>query len=141
MTTYVFPKVEVYGEKIGPCVECGKRRRRQKRIWQTESPWNTDENGLPKTRDEIRRHLIEHELPRWKALPIICKSCAETTLFIVRYRAGNWTVGRAHDHSALGEHLWEPRYDSGYVIVHAETADVALQVGAEQLTSIMEATP
>ena len=141
MTRYVFDKVEVYGEKSGPCVECGTIRRRQTRLWQTESPFNKDKYGLPKTREEIQRDIINRELPAWKARPIICKSCAETTLWEVRYRAGTWTVRHTYDHGAIGTSLWEPKYDSGYVIVHAKTEEDARHTGIEQLTAIMDDAP
>lgn len=35
----------------------GKKRRRQKRFWQTINPWNTRADGLPKTREDILAEL------------------------------------------------------------------------------------
>ncbi|WP_321967102.1 hypothetical protein [Burkholderia cepacia] len=40
-------------------------RRRTKKFWQTVSPFNTGTNGLPKSREQIRRE-VEREARLWK---------------------------------------------------------------------------
>jgi hypothetical protein len=51
--TVTFDEVTVFGIKNCRCDVCGKRMRRQRRFTATINPWNTNEDGEIKTRDEI----------------------------------------------------------------------------------------
>ena len=48
-----FQEIETRRTKTGPCPNCGKRRTRTKRFWQTENPWNRNADGSVKSRAEI----------------------------------------------------------------------------------------
>jgi hypothetical protein len=53
MTIVRFNEVKKSTKVSGKCCECGKRRTRTITECQTVNPWNTNENGIPKTREQV----------------------------------------------------------------------------------------
>jgi|HubBroStandDraft_2_1064218.scaffolds.fasta_scaffold415276_1 hypothetical protein len=51
-----FQKVSIKAKRVW--MENGKRRQQTKEFWQTISPFNTDHNGVPKTREHIMAQLL-----------------------------------------------------------------------------------
>lgn len=51
-TTYYEP-VEVFRKVSGNCPVCGKRTQRQQRFTHTVNPFNRNEDGTVRTRDEV----------------------------------------------------------------------------------------
>lgn len=74
MPRITFEEVSIKAYKTVKCVNCGKRLKRQKKFWQTVSPFNKNERGEIKTKDEIYRELHDRA-KKWKAAPVICSSC------------------------------------------------------------------
>jgi predicted unusual protein kinase regulating ubiquinone biosynthesis (AarF/ABC1/UbiB family) len=76
MPTYRFQEVPLYANKTVTCFGgCGKKLRRQRKFCQTINPFNKDENGRPKTSQQIYAELSE-EAKQWKAAPETCRDCA-----------------------------------------------------------------
>jgi len=48
-----FQEIATTATKSGVCPICGKRVVRRQRFWQTDNPWNRNDDGTVKTRDEI----------------------------------------------------------------------------------------
>lgn len=76
MARQTFNEVAVTASKNLPCPVCGKKVRRQKRIWKTVNPFNRNANGVPKTRDEVYADVLA-EAEVWKAVPEMHWMCAE----------------------------------------------------------------
>jgi hypothetical protein len=55
ITTY--ERLERRVEKTVPCRVCGKKIKRATTLGQTLSPFNTNDNGTRKSRDQIREEL------------------------------------------------------------------------------------
>lgn len=72
-----FEQVSVRGEKSFRCT-CGRRRRLRKTFWQTLNPYNWNDYGRPRTREEIQEDLI-NERRAWlaRAEPCSCRSAEE----------------------------------------------------------------
>jgi hypothetical protein len=68
-----FQEVAVYATKASKC-DCGKRRSRKQKFWQTINPFNKNAAGQPKSRAEIRQELAA-EAMAWEAEPITCSAC------------------------------------------------------------------
>ncbi len=75
MTTYVFDKVELRAVKAVPCTVCGRKVRRQRTLWQTESPFNLNARGRAASRREIREKLQVLAVA-WQAEPETHPACA-----------------------------------------------------------------
>ena len=58
MTIVRFEEINTMGWKNGKCSICGKRVERAKKFYQTLNPFNLNQNGLPKTREEITKELL-----------------------------------------------------------------------------------
>lgn len=71
---FEFDKVTVRAAKSGACVSCGKKTRRTKTFWGTVNPFNRDESGKIRDRDDVRKRL-EAERDEWVSLPTVCASC------------------------------------------------------------------
>lgn len=65
MTIYRYPEIATYREPTGKCPGCGKRTRRKRRFWQTLSPFNRDENGTVRTREQIEA-AVKAEADAWE---------------------------------------------------------------------------
>lgn len=59
MPTYTYERVEHWTEKTVPCRVCGKKLKRAITFGQTISPFNTNDDGTRKTREQIRAELKE----------------------------------------------------------------------------------
>ena len=78
MTTITFNEVSIHGQKSVKCASgCNRTLKRSKRFWQTLSPFNKNERGELKSRDEIYAEL-RVESDAWKAQPEICSHCKGT---------------------------------------------------------------
>jgi hypothetical protein len=58
-THTVYERIERRATKSVPCSVCGKKVRRSKTFMNTINPWNVNEDGVPRTHDEIWAHLID----------------------------------------------------------------------------------
>jgi hypothetical protein len=74
MTKIEFEVVELKGRKQGACSECGCRRQRTERFYQTVNPFNRNKVGAPKTYDEIYEE-IHAEWLAWMEQPFRCREC------------------------------------------------------------------
>lgn len=54
MTTHTFTGPKVVSERVGKCPTCGKTTRRSRTFEGTVNPYNTREDGKPKTWQEVR---------------------------------------------------------------------------------------
>ncbi len=66
-----FQEVNLRAEKSGKCVNCGKRRKRARKFWQTINRFNKTSQGKIKTSFDIMPELQE-EARAWKEEPINC---------------------------------------------------------------------
>jgi len=73
MVVKKFGKVEYQALKVGKC-KCGVKRKRQKMFYQTENPFNRNDDGSIKTRKQIRSELLKSAL-KWEKEPITCEKC------------------------------------------------------------------
>ena len=74
--SYTFQSVNVRSEKSGKCSVCGKRRKRTRTFSQTINPYNKNEDGQQKTRDDILLELAI-DAKTWEAEPLICATCED----------------------------------------------------------------
>jgi len=74
MPTYIFEEVKLYGSKSGKCSVCGKACTRSQKFSQTLNPFNKNEKGEIKTRQEIKEELCG-ELNEWRSKPPIHSRC------------------------------------------------------------------
>lgn len=70
-TSTTYEKVSFQAYKTVKCPQCGKKLRRQRTFYQTLNPFNQNEEGKAKSRDEIHRELVE-EAEAWKDAPAYC---------------------------------------------------------------------
>jgi hypothetical protein len=70
----VFQEVVLRTEKSGHCSVCRKAAVRSKKFSQTLNPYNKNEAGVPKTRDEIMSELRE-ESAEWHQQPTVHARC------------------------------------------------------------------
>lgn len=75
-TTMTFDEVALRGYKRVKCASCGKRLTRQRKFWQTLSPFNKKKDGSVKYADDIRAEL-RAECASWEREPEICSACAK----------------------------------------------------------------
>jgi hypothetical protein len=71
-----FEEVSLATSKTSKCPVCGKRATLKKKFWQTINPFNKDENGNQKTREQIwdeNRKLSEI----WKKEPAVHQKCVK----------------------------------------------------------------
>lgn len=73
-----FDEIAIHGDKSCKCVSCGKRLTRSKKFWMTESPFNRNEDGSVRNRDEIYAAL-KLELQAWIEEPVTCQKCSEVS--------------------------------------------------------------
>jgi len=76
MTRYTFEEVTHPVTKRIKCCLCGKPLTRRTTLSQTMSPFNRDESGQPKTRQQIRRELIE-QAKTWQPTNNVHAGCVE----------------------------------------------------------------
>lgn len=70
-----FQEVRLYGEKSIKCAGgCGRRLKRQKKFYQTLSPFNKRPDGVVKNHDDIYPEL-KTALAVWRAKPETCGHC------------------------------------------------------------------
>jgi len=69
-----FDEIPYYAEKVGRCEACGRSASRTKRFFQTLNPFNKNEQGLPKTQEEILNEL-RLEAEAWEKEPIFHAKC------------------------------------------------------------------
>lgn len=75
--TMRFEEVALHGQKNGACDVCGKTCSRKQKFYQTINPFNKNQDGLPKNRNEIYEELkIQSSL--WKAEPIRHAKCEQS---------------------------------------------------------------
>jgi hypothetical protein len=75
MTHYVFEEVSYTAIKNLPCPVCGKRVRRQRTFTNTISPFNLNENGVPRGYAEVFEQVVEKGR-LWAALdPVTHPKC------------------------------------------------------------------
>ena len=68
-----FEPVKLRVKKSGKCL-CGKRRVRSSIFEMTLNPWNKNEKGEVRTRDEIWE-CLKKQAEEWKKEPITCDEC------------------------------------------------------------------
>lgn len=54
---HAFPEVKLSVKATAPCGKCGRQCSRTKKFWQTLNPFNKNDDGSVKTRDEIMSEL------------------------------------------------------------------------------------
>lgn len=69
-----YEKVEFHAGKDGKCDVCGKHVVRRRTFWHTVNPWNTNEDGTMKTRDQILDDVIK-EAVAWRKVPPVHARC------------------------------------------------------------------
>lgn len=70
-----YDELKVSAKKTGKC-QCGKRLSRSTTFSETENPFNKNEQGQPKSRDEIYASLkVKRDI--WLSEPIVCTGCIE----------------------------------------------------------------
>lgn len=75
MATMTLKEVAQYRDKTVPCAGgCKRRLKRQKKFWQTLSPFNKNAAGVVKTASEIHDEL-DQEFKAWAAEPETCSHC------------------------------------------------------------------
>lgn len=73
----IFDKVILRVRKSGKCSKCTHRTRRIYTLWQTQSPFNRNAGGLPKTRSEIELELAA-EAKQVRESPLLCSVCEQS---------------------------------------------------------------
>ena len=69
-----FEKVGRKISKSGPCAKCGKRAKRTEEFFQTINPWNKNNDGMIKSRNEINDELRDN-INAWVISPIYHQRC------------------------------------------------------------------
>jgi len=59
----------------GKCYSCGKKMQRTFSEGQTVSPFNRNEDGVPKTREEIYKEVAQTLDDNTKDVLFVCKDC------------------------------------------------------------------
>ena len=72
MSRITFNEVSINVEKSIKCSICGKRLKRQKKLFQTLNPFNTNSDGTIKSREDIYKELSTRAKV-WKAEPEVCQ--------------------------------------------------------------------
>ena len=70
MPRYVFDEVAVKRTRRWKDAESGKQRQETRKFFQTINPFNTNADGVPKSRDEIMAE-IRAEADAWAAAPVV----------------------------------------------------------------------
>lgn len=74
--TTTFQEVKLYGTKSTKCSGgCGRTLKRQRKFWQTLSPFNKTATGELKSVVDIHAEL-QLELDKWRREPEVCRHCA-----------------------------------------------------------------
>ena len=60
--------------RSGKCATCGKRTRRIYKAWQTKNFFNLNNDGIPKSTEEIMKEL-EAEIAGLVTAPLLCTIC------------------------------------------------------------------
>jgi len=77
MTIYRFERVRRKKTMSIRCEECGARFSRSHTVEHTINPFNLNDQGVPKTRQEVAE-AVGKELDAWAAsIPAVCSSCAK----------------------------------------------------------------
>lgn len=69
-----FEVIELRARKRTRCQVCKKPIVRAMRFWQTINPFNRDDDGYPKTREQIWDEL-QSQAAQWKQTPEMHTSC------------------------------------------------------------------
>lgn len=70
-----FDEVSLPAEKTVKCSGgCGRRLKRRRKFWQTLNPYNKNEKGIPKERQEIFNELVI-QATEWRGESEICIHC------------------------------------------------------------------
>lgn len=69
-----FDEVSIRVQRSFRCTDCGKRRTRSRKLWQTVNPFNRTADGTVKTRGQIHKELCT-EAEAWQ--PTAC-GCSPT---------------------------------------------------------------
>lgn len=72
--TVKFNEIYIKGTKKVKCHKCGKQSQSTQKFWQTESPFNKDKDGKPKTYSDIWNEIVA-EKNEWMAKPLECSKC------------------------------------------------------------------
>ena len=72
--SYTFEEVSTKRTKTGKCEACGKRASRTEKFYQTISPFNKNDKGEVKNRDEIWDEILE-EAQEWMKKPLYHVKC------------------------------------------------------------------
>ena len=74
MTRYTFDVVSHRATKRVDCAGCGKRLVRSQTFDATVNPWNVNDDGTPRSREQIRERLRE-KAAAWETEPAKCTPC------------------------------------------------------------------
>ena len=74
MTRYTFEVVKHHATKRVDCDHCGKRLVRSQTFEATINPWNVNDDGTPRSREQIRARLRE-KADLWTVEPVTCTPC------------------------------------------------------------------
>jgi hypothetical protein len=74
VTRYTFDEIKRSHTVRAACTKCGKKRQRKFTADQTVNPYNRNEDGSVKTREEVAR-AVEAELVVMLAKPFLCGDC------------------------------------------------------------------
>jgi hypothetical protein len=69
-----FEEVKYHASKSGKCPVCGKSCTRSQKFFQTINPFNKNEDGTVKNRDEIYAEL-KVQIVMWKQVPPFHEKC------------------------------------------------------------------
>jgi len=73
-----FQEYGVSGKKSGACPKCGKKATRSIKFWQTQNPFNKNDEGQIKSVQEILDECKE-KLFTWKDEPVFHAKCEQKT--------------------------------------------------------------
>lgn len=76
MQRVTFKEYGASGTKQGKCPKCGKKASRSKKFWQTQNPFNKNDQGDVKSVDEILKENSQ-KLFAWKEEPVFHAKCED----------------------------------------------------------------
>jgi len=74
MPTYYYEAITERGWKSGTCAVCGKPARRQREFTNTVNPFNRNDDGTVRTREEVRRN-VRRLRAEWESAPVLHARC------------------------------------------------------------------
>lgn len=69
-----FDKVQAWRRWSGNCAVCGEKTRRERTFTHTINPYNRNDDGTTKTREQVRADVNE-EADHWMRGPVLCTAC------------------------------------------------------------------